>query len=52
MDVFSFHNQFSFLAAYLVGLGQRVSQWTEFVNRQYQWVTNLRHSKLLLKDSS
>jgi hypothetical protein len=40
IDVFSFQNQFRFLAAYLVELAQRINQLI---------VTNLRHSKLLLK---
>jgi hypothetical protein len=39
-DVFSFHNPFWFPGAYLVGLAQRIPQLI---------VTNLRHSKLLLK---
>jgi hypothetical protein len=43
IDVFSFQNQFWFLAAYLVGFPQRITQLI---------VTNLRHSKLLLNISS
>jgi hypothetical protein len=43
IDVFSFHNQFWFLAGCLVGLAQRIFQLI---------VTNLRHSKLCTFENS